>query len=382
MFNKSIKVNTSIDDKTIKLTIRGNVIPTPGKLRQKIGFLNSSKNKIDFGDIIFQQSSTQTIEVENTKQSEITMTVDNCPEYIKFELKPNILAPGEKGVIQVTFNSKFINTYGSSTENLKISMRVDKQVLNGSIKVIANIVEDFTKMSPQELADAPIIFFPKRSINIGEIKESQIKSIELEFENHGKSELIIRNVEVNNSAFIITEYNKAVKPGKKGKITLETNPEYISATLKTSINVIANDPKRSNTILLLYGTKKITKTALKNSKKLQKKYKNIKVQEANKLIEEYRKSEKLVILDVRTAKEYENGCIKGALNFDIQESNFKQTIQLLDRSRIYLVYCKSGIRSKEAITIMSKLGFENVFHMFEGIDSWEKNGLEVINPVK
>ena len=51
MFNKSIKVYTDINDIITTLRINGNVIPTPGKLLNKIGLLKSSLNKIKFGHI-------------------------------------------------------------------------------------------------------------------------------------------------------------------------------------------------------------------------------------------------------------------------------------------------------------------------------------------
>ena len=99
-------------------------------------------------------------------------------------------------------------------------------------------------------------------------------------------------------------------------------------------------------------------------------------------MEEYKKSEKLVILDVRTPEEYENGCLPGALNIDIQDKSFYKTIKPLDRFKLYIVYCKSGIRSEEAISVMNKLGFKNVLHMFEGMDGWKDKRLKVKNPNK
>ena len=99
-------------------------------------------------------------------------------------------------------------------------------------------------------------------------------------------------------------------------------------------------------------------------------------------MEKYTNSDKLVVLDVRTPKEYENGCIFGALNFNIEDKNFSKIIQLLDKTKLYIVYCKSGIRSEEAVTIMSKLGFNNLYHMYEGTDGWKESRLEVSDPGK
>lgn len=382
IFNKSIKVFTDIDDKITSLRIKGDVIATPGKLRQKIGILKSSKNTIQFGDIIYLQSKTQKIEIQNTKSVEITISVEDCPDHIKLEIEPATLAPGKRGEILVTYDSKIKNNYGTTKDIPKISMNMGKQVYKGSFNIIANIVEDFSKLSAQEMEDAPVVIFPKKSINVGEIGEKQVKSIEFEFENHGKNKLIIRNIEINNNAFILARYDDVVEPGGKGKLTMKTNPAYLSSRIDTKINVITNDPRNSITILRLFGTKNIPKRPLKESKKSHSKSNNVKVHEVVKLMEEYKKSEKLVILDVRTPEEYENGCLPGALNIDIQDKSFYKTIKPLDKSKMYIVYCKSGIRSEEAISVMNKLGFKNVLHMFEGMDGWKDKRLKVRSPNK
>jgi rhodanese-related sulfurtransferase len=366
----------------IQLRIKGNVIPTPDKLRQKIGILRSSVNRINFGNIFYQQSDTKKIEVENNRNSEITMTIEECPEYIKLEINPETLASGERGEILVTYDSKIKSNYGGSKDIPKINMKMGNQIHKGSFNIVANIVEDFSKLSEQEMDDAPVVFFPKKYIDVGEIEAKEIKNIELEFENHGKNKLLIRHIEVNNTSFFLTEYDKVVEPGGKGKLIVNTNPEYKGSKLNTSVNVITNDPKNSLTILRLYGTKYISKRSLKESKNLHIKSKNVKAHEVNKLMKEYKKTDKLVIIDVRTPKEYENGCISGALNFNIEDKNFIKIIKLLDKSKMYLVYCKSGIRSKEAITVMNKLGFKNIYHMFEGMDGWKDNRLEVSDPGK
>lgn len=47
----------------------------------------------------------------------------------------------------------------------------------------------------------------------------------------------------------------------------------------------------------------------------------------------------------------------------------------LDRDKKYLVYCRSGKRSKSAQEIMKELGFKEVINMTGGFMDWEKEGL-------
>lgn len=67
---------------------------------------------------------------------------------------------------------------------------------------------------------------------------------------------------------------------------------------------------------------------------------------------------KEVILDVRTPKEYNTEHIPQALNIDVLNPNFKTEVAKLNRDDSYKVYCRSGKRSAQAISIMKDLGFK------------------------
>ena len=79
-----------------------------------------------------------------------------------------------------------------------------------------------------------------------------------------------------------------------------------------------------------------------------------------------------VILDVRTAEEFESGYIKGALNMDIRGgADFVASIEMLDKSKPYFVYCRSGARSGQACQLMSQMGFSAVYNLDGGVLAWE-----------
>jgi rhodanese-related sulfurtransferase len=79
-----------------------------------------------------------------------------------------------------------------------------------------------------------------------------------------------------------------------------------------------------------------------------------------------------VILDVRTEDEFAEGMIPGAINIDIYKGQgFIYSIEELDKSKNYYVYCRSGGRSGQACSIMSQLGFENTYNLLGGIMNWE-----------
>lgn len=78
-----------------------------------------------------------------------------------------------------------------------------------------------------------------------------------------------------------------------------------------------------------------------------------------------------VVLDVRTPEEYKAGHLKNARLLDFNSGAFDSSYQQLDRSKTYLVYCRSGKRSDKAASKMAAAGFKNVVQLKGGIESWE-----------
>ena len=77
-----------------------------------------------------------------------------------------------------------------------------------------------------------------------------------------------------------------------------------------------------------------------------------------------------IIIDARTQEEYDQGHIPGAILIPEYEIADRAEKELLDKSQLILVYCRSGRRSKIAAEELVKLGYTNVKE-FGGIIDWE-----------
>jgi rhodanese-related sulfurtransferase len=77
-----------------------------------------------------------------------------------------------------------------------------------------------------------------------------------------------------------------------------------------------------------------------------------------------------IILDVRTPQEYAGGHLSNATLVNFYDSDFKQQIGQLDKSKPVFVYCKGGVRSAKAAQILSQSGFKEVYELQDGYDSW------------
>ena len=93
----------------------------------------------------------------------------------------------------------------------------------------------------------------------------------------------------------------------------------------------------------------------------------------NELLEMIDKEKDLIIIDVRTPAEIEQGTIPGAIQIDWQDSEFKNKIAALDSDKPVVVYCASGLRSAQAAEVLHSANFKRVFDYSEGYYGWLSN---------
>lgn len=75
----------------------------------------------------------------------------------------------------------------------------------------------------------------------------------------------------------------------------------------------------------------------------------------------------VTIIDVRSKQEYEEGHLNGAIL--IPEYEIKEKIKNIveNKDEKILVYCSSGLRSKQAQEELMNLGYKNVYNLKDGI---------------
>ncbi|MFA9397987.1 MAG: rhodanese-like domain-containing protein [Clostridiaceae bacterium] len=95
-------------------------------------------------------------------------------------------------------------------------------------------------------------------------------------------------------------------------------------------------------------------------------YKDITAKQAK---EELDNDSSIVLLDVRTQQEYDEGHIKESILIPLDQLKSRAEGDLKDKNAKIFVYCRSGNRSKQAAIILNDLGYTNVFDL-GGIIDW------------
>ena len=86
--------------------------------------------------------------------------------------------------------------------------------------------------------------------------------------------------------------------------------------------------------------------------------------ELNDYINKIKTSDNFIIIDVRTAPEFEKGHYPTAININlIQSKKFQQEIEKLDISKTIFLYCETAHRSPFATNYLKKAGFTKIYDL-------------------
>ena len=88
-------------------------------------------------------------------------------------------------------------------------------------------------------------------------------------------------------------------------------------------------------------------------------------------------SDKTVIIDVREPDEFIKSHIENAINVPLGKLEEKLPTLEQYKDQILIVTCQTGARSVPACKTLTKAGFEQVFNMQGGMQSWEDNKLPI-----
>ncbi len=85
----------------------------------------------------------------------------------------------------------------------------------------------------------------------------------------------------------------------------------------------------------------------------------------------------VIVLDIRTPREFAGGHLPGARNVDFNAADFEKKLGELDRAKTYLVHCASGGRSGRSLDLFKKLQFQSIYHLDGGYNAWQRAGKTV-----
>ena len=88
----------------------------------------------------------------------------------------------------------------------------------------------------------------------------------------------------------------------------------------------------------------------------------------NQGVQEFKNATGAVLLDVRSPQEYREGHIPGSQNVPLQQLDKVEEVTE-NKDTVLYVYCRSGARSRQAVSLLQAMGYTNV-HNIGGIAAY------------
>ena len=104
----------------------------------------------------------------------------------------------------------------------------------------------------------------------------------------------------------------------------------------------------------------------------------VSAKEAADLIDKHDRDNEFVILDIRTPGEFQSGHLAKSIPIDFYSPTFGDQLNRLDKTKTYLVYCRTGNRSTKSLELFKRLKFQKIYHMASGISAWKSEGFTVV----
>jgi hypothetical protein len=255
-FNKTLTVYSNAIPSTTVLTIKGEVTPRPKTIEDlftfPVGSVRFQSNQFAFSNVNRDSKKSQEMEIINTSKAAVKVSFDVLPSHLTLKASPEILQPGQKGKIEGTFDGTKNQNWGYVNDMIKIKINdvVQEDVL---LYVSAKLVEDFSILTPEELANAPVLKLALTTFDIGKMPQAATKDIEFKFKNEGKRDLVIRYIKATCGCTAIQQgtLGTGIKPGESGSIKATFNSGGYQGKVTKTINVYTNDPKNSEVVLML-----------------------------------------------------------------------------------------------------------------------------------
>lgn len=78
----------------------------------------------------------------------------------------------------------------------------------------------------------------------------------------------------------------------------------------------------------------------------------------------------VILVDVRTPKEFNAGHMENALHIDWLGDSFMSEFEKIDKDKTIYLYCRSGKRSANATKYLDSLGYKHVYNLKGGYIAW------------
>ncbi len=257
-FEKLITIYSNSEAPTAVLFITGNVLERPKTIEEiynrVLGDIRFKNVHMPFGRIYNNQIKVDTLEFiyNGSETVKIGAKYAYMP-FLKVAFIPETLKAKDKGLMIVTYDAKAKEDYGFVTDRFTLTKN-DIDIPGSMITVSATIEEDFTNLNDIQRNNAPRIDMSVQNFDFGEVMDGDVIEKDFEFNNIGKSDLIIRKIKASCGCTTVEPADKVIKPGKSSSVKASVKTSGFTGRIAKTITIITNDPVNPSVVIRMTAT--------------------------------------------------------------------------------------------------------------------------------
>jgi hypothetical protein len=255
-FRKTLTIHSNAKPSPVVLILEGNVTPREPSIedqyRWPLGGVRFESQHLAFASVNKNEKRIKVMPVINTSDKPVTLGFDGLPAHLSMKATPETLKPGQKGMIEGTYDGSLNGGWGAVNDLVKIKLNgvVDNTAF---LYVTASLVEDFSGMTREQLANAPLIKLENQIFDIGKMPVNQTKEVEFKFTNTGKSNLILRHIRSTCGCTAVQQGKSVIAPGETSSIKAVFSSGANPGIQHKNIFVYTNDPQNPEVALTVKG---------------------------------------------------------------------------------------------------------------------------------
>ena len=257
-FKKVVSVRTNDTDFPVKnLLVEGKVIPRKKTYLdfypEKIGNLRFKKTHLAIDKFKHHEVRLDSLKIYNDWTKPIKFDFSEMPDFINCVAKPKSLKPGKEGLIIISYSAEKSKNWGLKVNSFNL-LTNDSLIPKKEFTIGVNIVEDFSLLTVEKLANPPIIAFNKKLLDFGKVKQGDKAFFVFQIRNDGKRELVIRTTKTSCGCTDSKPENSKLQPGESCKLKVSFNTHGFLGKQEKTVTIISNDPKNPVTLLKIQAT--------------------------------------------------------------------------------------------------------------------------------
>ena len=261
-FHKTIQLYSNGQNGANILALRGYVKPKPKQVKPlfsypySIGDLKVHTKNVLFSAIRSEETLSERVNIMNDTQEIIYIQLGKLPNYLELKTHTLSLLPGESSEIDIIMDAYIARRKGRVSAELPVTVSYPgKSDVSGTIYIAGNIIDDFSKLSSSQKAQAPVAKLSGTLIEFGQLpdKGNAIPLIgtslssgkvtgTFDITNTGKSALKIYSVTCDDDRIEISGGKKELKPEATATFKVSVRSKDVKARMEALINVVCNDP--------------------------------------------------------------------------------------------------------------------------------------------